>query len=209
MTRRRAPWLSGPVLLLLLAGCLHPLRPGRHVPSCPGALVSTEAMPGDFLLRQRVRVEAGERRFALRLVTQKRGGELIQVGIDPLGAKLFTLHQRGTRVGVEALPPPVLEVEPTNLLRELHRIRFLGVESPAPDGVSRTVRNGTEIRETWERGVLRERRFRRVAGPPEGSVELRFETPGPGEEGLQRVSIANGWCGYRVEVVTLVEEESS
>jgi hypothetical protein len=163
-------------------------------------------MAGDFLLRQRVRVEAKGRSVALRLVTQKRGGELLQVGIDPLGAKLFTLRQRGTQVEVDALPAPVLEVAPANFLRDLHRIRFLSVDEPAPDGVSRTVRDGTEIRETWERGALRERRFRRLAGRPEGSVELRFETPGPTQEGIQRVSIVNGWCGYRVEVVTLVEE---
>jgi hypothetical protein len=209
MTRRHVRWLSGPALVLWLAGCVHLPWGRRHVPVCPGQLVSTDAMAGDFLLRQRVRVEAGGRSFALRLVTQKRGGALLQVGFDPLGAKLFTLHQRGTQVEVDALPAPVLEVEPANLLRDLHRVRFLAIDDPAPDGFSRTVRDGTEIRETWERGTLRERRFRRVEGRPEGSVELRFETPGPTQEGVQRVSIVNGWCGYRVEVVTLVEEPLS
>jgi hypothetical protein len=206
MSRRHLRWLSAPALVLWLAGCAHLPWGRRHVPVCAGQLVSTDAMAGDFLLRQRVRVEAKGRSIALRLVTQKRGGELLQVGIDPLGAKLFTLRQRGTQVEVDALPAPVLEVEPANLLRDLHRIRFLSVDEPAPDGSSRTVRDGTEIRETWERGILRERRFRRLAGRPDGSVELRFETPGPTQEGIQRVSIVNGWCGYRVEVVTLVEE---
>ena len=209
MTRCRARWLSGGVLVLWLVGCVHLPWGRRHVPACAGQLVSTDAMAGDFLLRQRVQVEAGGRSFALRLVTQKRGGELLQVGIDPLGAKLFTLRQRGTQVEVDALPAPVLEVEPANLLRDLHRIRFLTLDEPATDGSSRAIRDGTEIRETWERGTLRERRFRRVAGRPEGSVELRFETPGPTQEGIQRVSIVNGWCGYRVEVVTLVEEPLS
>jgi hypothetical protein len=206
MSRRCVRWWSAPVLLLWLAGCAHGPWARRRVPACAGQLVSTDVMDGDFLLRQRVRVEAGGRSFALRLVTQKRGGELLQVGIDPLGAKLFTLRQRGTQVEVDALPAPVLEVEPANFLRDLHRIRFLTIDDPPADGSSSTVRDGTEIRETWERGTLRERRFRRVAGRPDGAVVLRFETPGPTREGIHRVSIANGWCGYRVEVVTLVEE---
>lgn len=193
-------------LALSLAGCAHlPFR-GRAVPECPGQLVPTWKIEGDLLLRQRVRVEAGERRVVLRLITQKREGELLLVGIDPLGAKLFTLRQRGSEVEVDALPAAVLEVEPVTLLRELHRMRFLAV----PDGRRLSppvfVRQGTEISERWQEGVLRERRFRRLDGRPEGVVTLRFASPAPEEEGLARVTIDNGWCGYRAEFVTLVEE---
>ncbi len=200
MASGAARWLVG-LLLLLLAGCAHFPDRGRAVPACPGQLVSTAEISGEFLLRQRVKVDARDRRILLRLITQKRGEELLLLGFDPLGAKLFTLRQLGSEVEVDALPAAVLEVEPITLLRDLHRMRFLS----APVAY---VRQGTEIRERWEGSTLRERRFRRVDGRPEGVVTVRFEILGPDEEGLERVSIDNGWCGYRVEIVTLVEEQS-
>ena len=207
MARRSSPWLVG-TLLLSLAGCAH--FPGwrRAVPACPGQLVSTSQIPGDLLLRQRVRIEAGGASVVLRLITQKRGDELLLLGIDPLGAKLFTLRQRGSEIEVEALPAQVLAVEPITLLRDLHRTRFLSVPKPPAGAPFVIVRQGTEISERWEGGSLRERRFRRLDGQPEGVVTIRFEAPGPEDEGLERITIDNGWCGYRAEFVTLVEESA-
>lgn len=205
MSRSAAPWLIVP-LLLALSGCAHLPGRSRAVPACPGQLVPSAELGGPLLLRQRVRLEAGERRVVLRLITQVRDGDLLLVGIDPLGAKLFSLRQRGSDVEVDALPASVLEVEPVTLLRELHRMRFLSARAHRAEDPFVFVRQGTEISERWQGGALRERRFRRLDGRPEGVVTLRFETPGPGEEGIERVSIDNGWCGYRVDVVTLVEE---
>lgn len=204
--RLRARAARAASLVLLVAGCAHLPGRGRVVPACPGQLVPTQELTGELLLRQRVRVEAAGRRFALRLVTQLSGGELLLVGIDPLGAKLFSVRQHGSRVEVDALPPPVLEVAPVNLLRDLHRMRFLAVPERRPGLPSVVVRQGTEISERWQDGALRERSFRRLDGRPGGTVTLHFETPDSGEEGLERVSIDNGWCGYRAEVVTLVEQ---
>jgi hypothetical protein len=105
------------------AGCRH-LAAIRDVPECPGVLVSTAEMGDDFLWRGSVRVSAEDRFWIFQLVAQKRGEELVLVGIHPLGVKLFTLWQRGDEVQVDAQPAPVLEVPPENLLRDLHRIRF-------------------------------------------------------------------------------------
>jgi hypothetical protein len=205
VARRCAHGLAG-LLLLSLAGCAHLPGWGRAVPTCPGQLVPTSQIRGDLLLRQRVRIEAGDTHVVLRLITQKRGDELLLLGIDPLGAKLFTLRQRGSEVEVEALPARVLAVEPITLLRELHRMRFLSVPTPPAGAPFVIVRQGTEISERWQEASLRERRFRRLDEQPAGVVTIRFEAPGPGEEGLERISIDNGWCGYRAEIVTLVEQ---
>jgi hypothetical protein len=207
MTRRAVCGLLLP-LLLALAGCVHLSGRSRAVPACPGQLVPSADLGGELLLRQRVELEAGERRFVLRMITQVSHGELLLIGIDPLGVKLFTLRQRGSEVEVDALPAPVLEVEPITLLREVHRMRFLSARAHGAEDPLVFVRQGTEISERWEGGTLRARRLRRLDGDPQGVVTLLFETPGPGEEGLERVSIDNGWCGYRVEIVTLVEEQS-
>ena len=88
-------------------------------------------------------------------------------------------------------------------------MRYLAAPVQRTDAPFVFVRDGTEISERWEGDALRERAFRRLDGRPEGVVTLRFDTPSPQEEGLERVSIDNGWCGYRMEVVTLVEERPS
>ena len=160
--------------------------------------MSTRDMAGEFLLRQRVRVESGDERFAMQLVVQKRGDELVLVGLNPIGAVLFTLRQRDTRTELDSLPPPMLEIPPANLLRDFHRIHTLRVADPAADGATTARIGEIEIREVREGGILQRREFRPVDGSASDTVQLRFE---PG-----RVSIENGACDYRAEVVTLSEE---
>jgi hypothetical protein len=187
-------------------GCLHLPGRARAIPECPGDWISTQAIAGDFLLRQRLLVTRGERVFALHLVAQKRGDELLLLGLHPFGAKLFTLRQRGLETSVEALPAPVLEVPPLNVLRDFHRARFLGLGSAGADGIFEERRGDNVVREGHEAGRLRWRSFRRLAGDPAGLVELRFDAPSAEAEGSDRVTIENGWCGYRAELTTLSEE---
>jgi hypothetical protein len=121
----RLPLRAGLLAAALLgAGCLHLPGRARAVPECPGEWVSTVAIEGDFLVRQRLLVSRGDRIFALQLVAQKRGDELLLLGLHPFGAKLFTLRQRGHETSVEAAPAPVLEVPPLNVLRDFHRARL-------------------------------------------------------------------------------------
>jgi hypothetical protein len=194
------------VLPVLVGGCRHLPSRSRALPDCPGQWVSTGAIAGDFLLRQQVRIEAGDRVWSLQLVTQKRGDELLLLGLDPFGAKLFTVRQRGLATSVDALPAPLLEVPPLNLLRDLHRERFLALANPGADGTFQATRAGTKIREQVAGGRSRWRSFERLAGDPPGRVELRFEEPLAAPGGAARVTIDNGWCGYRAEITTLSEE---
>ena len=104
---------------------------------CPGPLVPTEEMGGDFLLEQNVRVQGEGLDWALTLVSQKRGSRLVVVGLDPFGAKLFTLTQQGSEVTVER-PAGRLPLPPVNLLRDLQRARFGRPGAPAEPGVTLT-----------------------------------------------------------------------
>jgi hypothetical protein len=126
-SRALRAWLLATALLG--AGCQHlPGRP-RAVPECPGEPVSTEALGDDFLVRQRLVVAHGDRVFALDLVAQKRGDELLLLGFHPLGAQLFTLRQRGLETSIDAAPAPALEVPPVNALRDFLRARALDHET--------------------------------------------------------------------------------
>jgi hypothetical protein len=104
---------------------------------CPGPLVPTEQIPGDFVLQQNVRVQGEDLDWAFTLVSQKRGPTLVLVGLDPFGVKLFTLTQQGTEVTVER-PSGRLPLPPINLLRDLHRTRFSRPGTPPEPGVTVT-----------------------------------------------------------------------
>jgi hypothetical protein len=78
-------------------------------------------------IRERARVQGEDLDWRLELVTQKRGDELVLVGLDAFGAKSFVVTQRGSEVDVER-PRGRLPLPPANLLRDLHRARF------APEG---------------------------------------------------------------------------
>jgi len=100
---------------------------------CPGALVPTQQIEGEFLLRQHVRVQGENLDWRLALVAQKRGDTLILIALDAFGAKEFVLTQHGSDVVVER-PRGRLPFPPINLLRDLHRARFSpGAAASEPD----------------------------------------------------------------------------
>jgi hypothetical protein len=196
---RRAVGLLVPLLALALASCQHWPFGSRALRKCPGDIASTESLAGDFLLRQSVRVERGDSAWSLQLVSQLHEGELRLIGLDPLGVELFTLRQRGRELEVTALPPPMLEIPPENLLRDLHRIRFRRVGAPGSNGTLHAIRGDVEIVETWDAGRLVRRDFRSAERDRLRRAEVVFSQTGE----AQRASIENFSCGYRAEFTTL------
>jgi len=190
-------------LSLWLGACQQwPFR-ARAVRVCPGALASSESLTGDFLLRQSVRIHADDSTWSLRLISQLRGGELRLIGLDPLGVKLFSLIQRGRKVESDALPPPLLEIPPENLLRDLHRIRFLRVAEPGSDGVARARIDDLEIVESWEAGRISRRSFSRATGERSRDAEVVFSRV----DDAERAAVENFACRYRSEFTTLDYQE--
>jgi hypothetical protein len=104
-------------------------------------LRSTDEIRGDFVLRQQIRVVAKGVDFPFELVVQKKGRELILVGLSPFGAKLFTTIQTGLDTRVDALPGAVLPIPPLNVLRDLHRFRFPDPYPPIGAGGSAELLN--------------------------------------------------------------------
>jgi len=111
-----------------------PLGP-RAIERCRGTLVPTEAIAGDFLLQHRLRVLATDLDFPFQTVLQKQNDELVFIGVNALGSKLFTVTQRGTETEVDALPAALLPISPLNLLRDMQRVLFLRTPSSAAAGV--------------------------------------------------------------------------
>jgi hypothetical protein len=201
---RRSWRLIAILLLALPSACRHLPWGARAVHECPGALVPTQEIEGEFLLREHLRVTAGDRAFGFELAVQKRGDELVLVGLHPLGAKLFSVRQVGSEVSVEAHPAPALEVPPENVLRDVHRVHFFDLPQPPSDGVVEGHRGETQIRERWEAGELRERSVI-ATGASANAAEVSFSRSA--SAGEEMASVNNPRCGYRAEFRLLSRQD--
>jgi hypothetical protein len=170
-----------------------------RLPECRGVLVPTAEIPGEFVLRQRLRVTSPEVDTGLDLAVQKREDELVVVGFTALGAKAFSITQRGTDVRVDDKLGRASSVPPINVLRDLHRVLFLSVrDEPFYADTTQAVRDGTRITEFWWRGHLTSRIFQRMDEKPAGTLSVSFPD---GKDGEARIH--NVWCGYDAVLVTV------
>jgi hypothetical protein len=131
------------LLALAAAACRHVPAPPAFVPlplprlaDCPGSLVPTHELEGDWVIHERIRVRGGEVDEAYGLVVEKTGPRLVLVGLTPFGATAFEATQIGVEVWSESKLGPALPVPPENVLRDLHRAHFLASDDPAFEGRS-------------------------------------------------------------------------
>ncbi|MGE4606390.1 MAG: hypothetical protein AAEJ52_06585 [Myxococcota bacterium] len=182
-----------------LTGCsLVPWGP-RALAPCPGVLRSIDQIDGEFVLQQRVRIRSGALNFPMRLVVQKTDDELVAIGFNPIGAKLFTVRQRSSEMEVDSLPHAISPFPPLSVLGDLHRIRFLA--APRPDGgvgVSTRSFDGTVVTDSWQAGSLVRRTL--TSADHLQPTTLTFDA------GSSSVSVDNPSCGYSSDWATVSEE---
>ena len=105
---------------------------------CPGPIVDAAAIPGgDFLLRERMRVRGGDVDASFEIAAERRGARLVLVGFDPLGVRVFSVEQLGSRITSESRIGRALALPPENALRDLHAARFSGADPGLPIEVTR------------------------------------------------------------------------
>ncbi len=192
------------VSAVFLLACGHP---PDHVapqdgPGYPTAMVDPATIDADFALEQEVRMEHPRGEHSFRAVLQKRGGELLLLGLAPHGGRAFLLRQNADGVSFESYMPLELPFPPEYMLHDVHRTWFLS------SGGATIERDGERIVERVENGRVMERGFERLDGQPEGRITIRYEgglAPGaplhtaPPDE----VVFENGWYGYRATIRTL------
>lgn len=187
---------------------------GGTVAPYPTALTDPAELAGDFLFEQEIVLEfhgadgsVHERGF--RAVLQKRGPELLLLGLAPHGGRGFTLTQRGQDIEFTAHVELELPFPARYILHDIHRVWFqVATTSPSPDGEVRLERHGERVVESWSGGRLVERRFERLDGEPEGEIVVTYEgglAPGAplSAEPPSHVRLDNAWFGYTLRARTL------
>ncbi len=133
--------LTAALLAALAAGaCSIPrLYALPRLASCPGPIPSTRTLPpGDLVWHDRVRYRGGAVDAGFSLVAEKRGEQLVLVGLNSFGVRAFSVTQVGERIATDARLGRALEVPPENVLRDWHAARAALAASPGTFELPRT-----------------------------------------------------------------------
>jgi hypothetical protein len=201
-------WAARLIPLLLLA-CVsdHPPEPtARLDPS--GELVTTEEIPGNFLMRQQIDFRYGEQSGSFEAVVQKHCEELTVIGFTPFGTRAFSIRQRGIEVSVEYHLPGGWPFSPRHVLLDIHRSYFVPISENPPHEETREIsRGGETILESWSAERLVERRYHPGSREPAGSIVVTYVGGATARTPARRVRLHNERYGYDLDVTTVYRAE--
>ncbi len=169
-----------------------------------GPLVDPAEIPFDFMWQQRVAALHGDKGGAFDAVVQKRGAELLVLGLTPMKTRGFSLTQRGSDIEYEQFVPFELPFAPVSVLYDIHRAFFFELLVPFPEGGLRhTEFEAERVTDEFSRGHLKRRTFENVSNT-EGSIVIEysgdgFELPLPPPV----TKLRNDAYGYSLEVETM------
>ena len=201
----------GPLLLLLCAACAacaaaHP----PPLPAAPPVYPEPERIQlpvGDFLWRQHVEARHGDQSGGFDAVLQKRGDEILMIGLTPFGTKAFELSRVGGVVHFKSDLPRELPFSPQYIFDDVARTYFAGLPgSPLADGTHTLDGTGERTTELWQNGRLMRRSFVRLASDPPGEIRIDYIDGMLGAHSARVIEFDNGWLGYHLTITTVSEQ---
>lgn len=176
---------------------------GDANPAASIPLLDPSAVPGDFMLRQHIEGEYGERRVAFEAIVQKQDNTLLVLTLTPYGSRAFAITQTGQDVKVEKFISRDLPFDPRFILLDVQRVFLMGLpDAPRDDGWHRGRARGELIRERWEGGKLFERRYRRRDRNTKGDIIVEYAGGyAPGER-PPSITLKNEPFGYALRLET-------
>lgn len=168
-------------------------------------LVDSAAIGGSFFARQKVVVRRVDTTESFEAVLQVHRGRLVLVAMTPMGIKLFTLQQDGTRVETTLQAGLVLPFSPEHVLVDVHRAFFVAMPvASRADGVHRQRVADEVLEETWLAGRLVRREFRADPRASDAAVIVDYgEGLRPGGAWPRRIALEDRRRGYSLEIETL------
>jgi hypothetical protein len=193
-------------MLCLVLACASAPRPADPEPE--GALVATDEIPGNFLMRQQIDLRYGEQSGSFEAVVQKHCDELTVVGFTPFGTRAFSIRQRGLQVSVESHLAGAWPFSPRYVLLDIHRSYFVPIpENPPHEGTRQLTYGAEAILERWSAGRLVERIYRPDPSAPAGGSVVRYVDGATSVAPARHVRLHDERHGYELEVITVFREE--
>ena len=203
---RRA--LAALFVLSLPAACAHGPAPAAsaHQPVPPAALLRPSALGFDFQWRQRVTATwpTGTRSFDA--VLQKQRGELILVGLSPLGQPGFVLRLREQgALEVENRTGQTLPFEPGYVMADVQRVFFPWLARPAAafTGEQSGRHGDCAVFERYRDGRLESRRFERLTPAGLERVSVQYGPQPAAADAPQQAVLENTLLDYTLRIETL------
>lgn len=197
------------LMTCLLCACAS--TPGPRTPARPAVppaeLLPPSAVPFDFQWRQRVTAHWPTGKQSFDAVLQKRDGELILVGLSPMGQPGFVLRLREHgALEVDNHTGRDLPFEPGYVIADVQRVFFpwLPMAAAAYSGERQGQHGDSTIFERYEAGRLVERRFERHTPAGLERVNIAYLSPAvEGKDAPLRVQLENSLLGYSLAIDTL------
>jgi len=198
--------IGGLGLLVLVVAC-GPLawwELPRTYSDSTAQLVASEEISDDFLMRNRLRFRLRDQVRSFDLVVQVHCGEVVVIGLTPLGTRLFAIRQQGRRIQVEDEPEGGWRLAPEEILLDVHRILLYPLaDPPLPDGVHAASIGEPAIQERWRGGRLMTRTIADVSGRRSAIAVVRYDGGVTALEPPKRATLDNLERDYTLEVETL------
>jgi hypothetical protein len=172
----------------------------------PAPLLPPSAFPHDVQWRQRVTANWPTGKHSFDAVLQKRSGELILVGLSPLGMPGFVLRLREDRsIDVENHTGKDLPFEPSYVLADVERVFFpwLPEDAAHADGERHGLVAGTQVSERFVAGRLAARSFERVTAGGSESVRIEYSGWREGQDAPARAALTNSALRYGLTIETI------
>ena len=158
----------------------------------------------NFMLRQKLLGSFRGQDFHGEVIIQKLAGELTIIALTPFGSKAFAIKQTSERIDSVSFIPQQLVFPPELMVLDIHRSLFIGSnKSDKPqNGVINFVYKGVGIRETWNKGQLKQRLFFAKNKPKTVEFTINYG------EGMHdfippaEIELFDHRIGYRIRVIT-------
>ncbi len=192
----RAAAVATLALAAMTGGCSPPASPapGERYPC---VLHPPSELSPDMVVEQHVVARFRGREGEFDAVMQKRGAELLVVGLGPMNVEAFVIRQVGDDAALTQRLGPRPPFPPRDVIVDVHRVFFKRLPVPAEDGEAHGRIDDEDVTEVWRGAQLRERRFARQ--DRRGLVRVEF---GPGcarDRCAPRTArLVNEWFGYEL-----------
>jgi hypothetical protein len=171
-------------------------------------LLPVGALAEDVVMQQRVTVRWKDREESFGAVLQKRGQELLLLGLGPMNTVGFRLSLVEGHVSFENRTGRDVPFVPERILADVQRVFYPWIEgeSRCTRCDRRGVRGDLEIVEHIGDEHLEQRRFFVRDRPERGEIVVRYDDWPRDAIAPHRAVLSNGWFGYELLIETTSAE---